>query len=711
MRRGPGWKLSKARALRLAPWFALLGAPAFAEPVEEITVTAERREKSLAKAPLSITALPGPELEASGVFGTVDLPFRTPGLVFTTNSVLGQPYLRGVGSDLITIGADSSVATLIDGVYQARAVAAVQDFYDVERVEVLKGPQGTLFGRNTTGGAIHILTRDPIADHGADVDVRYGNFDALRVRGMLNTPVVEDRVLFRVAGLYKLREGFTNNLFLDRRIDDENLWALRGKLRVEASETLSFQLTGDYRFEDSSRFLAAKAVSSPVVPDEDLPGGRRRVRFDQRTQAEVEAWGLRGSLEWSFDAASLLSLTGFRRSLIEQALDVDATEVPAISNFPEERSDTFTQEFQVRSPEPVTFEWLPGSLEWLAGALYLHEEASQSVDVFFPGLRDNPDADLTTHALGVYGQLTWAPWELLRLSAGLRYSWEEKQQDFEERINGALVTAFDQRDDWDAWTPRFVVELLPRSDLLVYGNVSRGFKSGGYNSTVAQPFPFDPEFLWAFEAGLRWSPWEGRVQLHAAGFYYDYDDIQLNVLSPTSIIPLPLVVNAGSANHYGGELTLTLQPVEGLRFEGSVALLDASFDDLVAVDPNDPLGDPDQSGNRLPKAPTVSAFLGAEYGFEPLPAVRLSARVEGSYQSKIYFNIFQDDLASQGDYWLLNARVASEFAEGRWVLSLFGRNLTDKDYAQSNLRIESQVGNLFFFGAPRTWGFQVSLRY
>ncbi len=183
-----------------------------AAPPEEIVVTAERRERPLAHAPLSAVVASGADLRRSGIESSQDLPFRTPGLAFSTNTVLGQPYLRGVGSDLITAGAESSVATLVDGVYRTRPVASIQEFFDVERVEVLMGPQGALFGRNATGGLIHVVTRDPEPGVAAEGDVSYGNFDAVRVRGALNLPLAGERAVLRIAGLRARRDGFTREL-------------------------------------------------------------------------------------------------------------------------------------------------------------------------------------------------------------------------------------------------------------------------------------------------------------------------------------------------------------------------------------------------------------------------------------------------------------------------------------------------------------------
>lgn len=690
-----------------------LPAPAFAqdERPEEITITAERREGQLLRAPLSIAAFSGPTLDNAGVESTADLSFVIPGLVFTTNSVLGQPYLRGVGSDLITAGADPAIATFVDDIYQARSVAAVQDFFDVERVEVVKGPQGTLFGRNTTGGAIRIFTHDPAPEFAAETDLLYGNFDKLRIRGFINVPVVDDRVLLRISGLRSQRDGFTDDLFLGKDLDDEDYWAIRGKLKVLATNDVTILVSGDYGREESSRFLAAKleqplAGSPAFLAGGTVPADPRKVLNDTRPFADVEAWGVSGKISWDSEGVAFQSLTGFRKTRFRETLDLDGTEIAFVSNSVHEHSESFTQEFQLQSQTS-------GPLEWLAGLYYQHEKASQTLDVrIIPAsIRDQPNADLKINAVGVFGEASYRFLDRWKLSAGLRYSYEHKRQDFIETVNGGVVADFDQRDDWDAWTPRVALEYLPNETLLFYASVARGFRSGGYNSTTAQPFPFDPEFLWSYQIGSRWSPWEGRAHLHLAGFFYDYEDMQLQVVSPSAIIPFPLVENAGSATVWGVEAEWFLRPFEGFQLDGALAFLDTRFDDLVAVDPNVPITGPDQSGNRLPKAPKFSVWLGAVYDWSPTSLGTFTARVGYKYQSKIYFDIFQDDFASEPGYGLLGARLSFAVADGGWVLSVFGENLTDELYAQSNIRLDGTLGNLFFWGAPRTYGFQVAFHY
>jgi len=688
------------------------GSPAIAadERAEEIVITAERRESSLQSTPLSITALSGAALDRSGVEDTAELPMVTPGLVFTTNSVFGQPYIRGVGSDLITAGADPAVAVLVDDVYQARSVAAVQDFFDVDRVEIVKGPQGTLLGRNTTGGAIRIFTRDPTAEFGADADLLFGNYDQLRVRGFVNIPVVDDRVMLRISGLRSQRNGFSENLFLGRDLDDADVWATRGKLLLVATDQLEILVSGDFSHDHSTRFLAPK-VSPPLTGSPaylaggTVPADPRDVLFDTQPFVDAEAWGTSSKIAWHSNSLAFDSITAFRKTDFRERLDLDATEISFLTNAPHERSESLTQEFQLRSRNP-------GAFDWVTGAYYQREWVSQSLDVQVvpASIRDQPNADLTTDAFAVFGEASYAFLERWRFAAGVRYSYEKKRENYVETVNGAIVASFKPKDHWDAWTPRFVLEYQPVDMIMLYATVARGFRSGGYNTTVAQPYPFDPEYLWSYEAGVRWSLWGDRGHLHIAGFYGDYDDMQLQVVSPNSAVPYPLVENAGSATIWGVESEWFLRPFEGFELDGALAFLDTRIDNLVAVNPNSPVPEFDQSGNRLPKAPRFSAWVGAAYSL-PFLFGTLTARVDYKYQSRIYFDVFQDHFASQSSYGLVGARLSFAVADSGWVLSVWGENLSDELYAQSNIRLDGSLGNLFFWGMPRTYGLQVAFHY
>lgn len=687
--------------------------------LDEVIATAERHPENLQKTPLTVMVVSGAELDASGVESTLDLQLRVPGFVFSTNTVLGQPYIRGIGSDLISAGAEASVATFVDGVYQTRAALALQDFFDVERIEVIKGPQGTLYGRNSTGGAIAIITKDPAEELALESDLLIGRFTKIRLRSMVNAPVLKDKVFLRMAALATRRDGYTKNLYLDQKVDGEQFWALRGKLRIDASDHLRILISADYGSEDSTRALSAKigqpfGGSPGVIFGGSVPLDEREVLSDVDSFADVEAWGLSARVTWDMGAVTLRSLSAWRESRFLELLDLDATELPLATNEPQEISKTFSQELQLSPSNTSAF-------QWVAGAFYLREDATQSLDVKvdfpigppFP-IRDRPSGIIDVDAFAVFGQASYRFAGWLSLTAGLRYSNERKRQQFLQITDtafGQFVAEADEARRWDAVTPKFRIEIFPDENLMLYVLASKGFKSGGFNSNQFQP-PFDPEKLWSFEAGFKWTFLDERIRTNISAFHYDYKDLQVNVLAPNAPLgAFPNVENAAVATIEGIDAQISLSPMTGLLISADLSLLYAEFDEFVAVDPNNRLAPTDQAGNRLPRAPKLTWNLVVQYETAVANLGTMRARVGYRRQSTIFFNPFEDPFSKQSAYSIWNARIELESHDERWSVAIFGRNLGGTLYAQNKIRVDGQVGNLIFWGAPRTIGVQISYRY
>lgn len=703
---------------------AVVGGPAAAQDsprLEEIIVTAERREVDIQRAPLSVAALTGAQLDASTIQSTIDLQYRMTGFVFKTNTVLGQPYIRGVGSDIISAGADASVATFVDDVYQSRAVASIQEFFDLDRVEIVKGPQSTLFGRNVTGGAVRVFSKRPQPELAAEADVLYGNYDRVRLRGVLNAPLAGERLSVRLAGLLTDRDGYTDNVLSGRTLDGEDLWAVRGQVLFAPTEDFELLLIGDYSDEDSTRTLGnypdtGCCVNLGILFGGVVPSDPRKVTHDVDDRARARARGLSARLTWDSGRLKVTSISAYRKTSFTEALDLDATNVPAVANFPMEDSDTFTQDVQLTSDTS-------GRLEWIAGLFYLRESAFQLLDIQLPifSAYSRPSGDIDTEAYAIYGQGSYRLTDRWRVTTGIRFSHEERSQDFAQTISdplgavtgapGVIELAGSDSKAWDSWTPKLGLEWFGSDTLLVYGSASKGFKAGGLNSNALQP-AFDPETLWAYEIGLKSSPWDGRARFNVAAFWYDYDDIQLLTLAPDAPTgAFPIVVNAAAATVKGVEAELQAQLTRGLALDAAVTLLDAAFDEFVSIDPNNPTGDSNRAGQPMQQAPDVSTSLGLQYGWDVGAAARLTARGEWRYTSEVFFNAFADPFVRQAGYSLFNARIGIEGGEGRWYVAAFGRNLGDKLYAQTKVRQDPLVGNLNVWGAPRTYGVELGARF
>ena len=654
-------------------------------------------------------------LDASGLHDTIALQYGTPGLVFKTNSVLGQPYLRGVGSDIISPGAESSIATFIDGVYLPRAYDTIVDFFDVERVEVFKGPQGVHMGRNAVGGAISIHTRDPVPYREAYVDVLGGTHAQRRVRAAVNVPLAGPELTLRIAGASARRDGYVDNVNRGIDVDDEDYHALRAKLRYVPNANLVL-LFGAERFsENSSRALGSQpdpdvGVSGGIQAGGIVPEDPRQVTENVSPLIDVESWRYSLRAEWHIGGLALRSTSAWLRTEADLALDLDGTDADFAANYPQGRSETFSQEIRL---VPAENEGKPG--RWTAGVFYLDEQAFQSLDTRLPmtGRTNVPAGHVDTVALGAFGQYRLALGTRWSLRGGLRYSRDDRTLDMLRTVTSPEAveeTRQRERRRWDAWTPEFGLEYSPDPRWFWYGTVSRGYKAGGFNTSTIQD-PFDPEYLWAYELGMK-SAWPAQaMRLNLALFHYDYRDMQLN--TPPGDAPpgtFPRVINATESTLRGAEAEVLWRPRHDLELSLRAAAMSARFDDFVSIDPNNPDVDPDRSGKRLPQAPRLSFNAGVQY-LRPLAGGMLRLGGEYRYQSSIYFNIYQDPALRQGGYGLFNAGIGWESGDERWYVELYGRNLGDKLYAQTILRNDPLTGTKRFWGAPRSAGLRLGYRW
>ncbi len=651
-------------------------------------------------------------LDRSGIQNTIDLQYKVPSFVFKTNSVLGQPYLRGVGSDFISAGAESSVATFIDGVYLPRAYDTIVDFFDVARVEVIAGPQGVHLGRNVAGGAVSIHTRDPEPVYSGYADVQVGSYDERRIRGALNLPLGDPSLVLRVAGAAAQRDGYVDNVFLGIDENDENYYALRTKLLYAPTPRFSLLLAGEHHREDSSRALGSQpdpgvGANGGILIGGVVPDNPRQVTENIAPDIRIDADRYSARAGWRGDDISLLSTTAFLKTRARLALDLDGTDADYSANYPSGESETLMQEIRASSPTERR-------LAWTAGVFLLREDAAQRLDVRLPqsGTRNQPDGHVDTRSRAAFAEVAWRFAPAWRTRLGVRHSHDRRTIDLTRTVtnpDGTAVTTQQESRSWEAITPELGLEHTPDPDRLYYATVARGYKAGGFNTSAIQP-PFDPEFLLAWEAGFKITLPRQRLRVNAALFYYDYQDLQLNTPPTDAVGAFPRVINAAEASIRGLDLDVLARPWRELELSLGATLLDGRFDDFVSLDPNNPGVDPDRSGNRLPQAPEVSLHAGAGYDWAVDRGI-VSLGVEYRYQSAIWFNIYEDPAVRQGAYGLFNAHLAFESHGGRWYAELHGRNLGDRLYAQTILRNDPLTGIKRHWGAPRTVGLRVGYRW
>lgn len=676
---------------------------------EEVTVTAQRREEAERDVPLSVDVVEGDELDVAGIRSTRELEKRSSGLAVSTNAALGAPYIRGIGSEIIGIGGDSSVAVYVDDVYRARPVGALFDLFDVDRVEILKGPQGTLYGRNATGGTIRVINHKPVSGSSAEASIDVGEYENIRFSGHANLPLQSERTFLRVSYLRHESEGWARNLVDDDRIATTDVSAGRVQLRhLSRDGHWDILLSADARTDRSTRFAYASLDPDDVAPG-TLFGGRtsenpRAGYLDLPPLSDLESGGASLGVTGDFPGFRIESTTAFRRSDYLGRVDLDSTDADFSSNSPlVEESEAVTQEFQLTSTAQ-------SRTQWLAGAFYLREDAHQSLNVRITpaSLVIAPDAENETRAWAVFGQVSHAFSDSFRAALGARYSWEEKAHVLRNVVNDALLGIDDDTDDWDAVTPRLTVEYR-HEGTMYYATASRGFKSGGYNSNQSQP-GFGPEYVWSYELGAKSSLSEGRALLAVAAFHSDFEDIQLNQQAPTPGA-FPQVVNAGEARIRGLEASLRAQVRQTLEFEAGATYLDAEFEEFVSVNSNEPANDPDRSGNNLPRAPELSAFASATYTWPISDLGRLRWNVGVKHQSEVFFDPYEDPLVSQKAYELWSTEIAYESSTGRTTLAVYGRNLGDETYKANVIRNVATAGTLRFLGPPRVFGVRAAFRF
>ena len=695
------------------------------DTLEEIVVTAERREANLQNVPIAITAFSGAALSRSGIQNSVDLQALTPGLIVTTNNVEGQPYIRGIGSDILNVGTDGSVAVHVNGVYQARASTAIQDFFDIERVEVVKGPQGTLYGRNATGGAINVITKDPSYELGGNVDVQTGNYRKVKVDGVLNSPLVDDKIAFHVGVLYDTRDGYTKNLLNGSTSDGEGLWDYRAKLRFDPIPNLSIIASVDASRENSTRNLGPKVDGAMPSPAVDFFGGvllpgPRNVNYDQPTweRKYVDAESLR--LRWDLGPVILTGISAYTDVSSTTNLDIDATNAAFTWDMVHETSRSLSQELQVSSATK-------GRLEWIAGAFYLQETAKQNFHIFFtPFAADINYSGVQnkTQASALFGQATYSQTDKWRFTAGLRYSTEHRDALFHEIVTdpfgiltgipGGAQFSIENTSGktWTAWTPKVGIEYDFKPDVMAYVSATRGFKSGGFNLLGAGE-SFQPEYIWSYEVGLKSTFLDRRVRLNLASFFYNYQDLQVNRFDPATGGATSTVTNAASAHIKGFEAELSAVLATHLELDLGAALLDAKFKQFLTSNPDavDPHAQQDLTGNTLPRAPKATLNGGLQYSLPIATSRSMTGRVEARYQSHIWFDQFNAQHVDQDAFTTYNAFLTIRAAQERLYLQIYCRNLSDTLYKQSVIRATSLIGTLDFWGAPRTFGVEIGYEY
>jgi iron complex outermembrane receptor protein len=582
------------------------------------------------------------------------------------------------------------------------------DFMDVERVEALRGPQGTLYGRNAVGGALNVVTQLPSDELQAAARVSVGDYRSLRAEARLAGPLVAEKVAGSASVLRGVREGFVRDVdHPDHPLGGEDVTGARGKLRASLGTRGDLVVSGDLTHQDPTPLTYSKALEVKPGFVVDNPEDLHEVRASTLAESRNLQWGASARLTLRLaSATTLTSLTAYRKLDYDVLVDSDITEL--------ELSATRVHEIQHQWSEELTVSgWRPG-LTWVGGLFLLEDEDHQptSVRLGAPRLENRlePRVEASTGAL--FGQATVSLTRSLSATAGLRYTRERKTIDNaggahpfdqpEASVPGSTYAYTDSISD-TAWTPKLGLELRLGEQTRVYASATRGFKSGGFNPTSPEPGRgYAPEWAWGYEAGLKTSPGNGRARLNLAAFHTDYTDLQVQTALRPGVIDIS---NAAAATIRGVELEGVFQPTRALQLGGHLAWLDARYHHYLAVGADGVTGD--VSGRRLTNAPEWSGRLWLEWRADAGRAGTVSLRADSRWQSAVFFTPWNDAVQRQSPYGLLD--VSAEVGPGRWSVGLQARNLTNEDFitGSSGSPLPAFGGRP---GEPRLVGISVTLR-
>lgn len=678
--------------------------------LDDIIVTASKTGASrLQETPLAVTAFSAETLDRNGIKDVRDLASLTPNLQVTQNSSFSQVYIRGIGSNNVFAGSDPSSTIHLDGVYLARPASYLSNFLDVERIEVLRGPQGTLYGRNSVGGTINVISRKPGNELAARAQLTYGNYDFMRAEGYVSAPIVTDKVAASIAMIGSKRDGYLKNVAPGvGDVDSERTFGARAQLRITPSEPLEIILRGDYTHSDDAIGGYVKLLQRTADPlSNSVLGDYRRVALNIRPNADRRQWGAAAEINYDFSSElQFKSLTSYRESRLQQVGDTDGTAINT------RRTDQFEDQHQLSQEFNLTGN--TGGLTYILGLYYFKEHIDVASTVTtFPTVAASFLPTVDTEAVAAFGQATYAFTDTLSVTGGLRYTREHKTFD-QFAISRSLVTGlplatypriYNTGDYYKAWTPKVMIEYKPVRGVLLYVSATKGFKSGGFNLSSVNPGQgFSPESLWSYEGGAKLTVMNNRLRINTAVFHYDYKNLQVQSFLTPGVID---ITNASDAKVDGFEIETEGQAASWLKVGANLSYLDAKYQNYTsALGPgNVPF---DASGNRLNLSPKWSYTVYAQAD-TAIGTGSAFLRGEYSHRTRQYFTAANAGLDQQSGYGLVNASAGYTFPGEHFEVLAFARNIADKGYITSTATFGAGVAGRV--GEPRTYGIRAVFKY
>jgi iron complex outermembrane recepter protein len=701
-----------------------------ANSLEEVIVTATKTGSTdLQKTPLAVSAFSAAQLDQLGVANVRDLAAYTPNLNVSQALVNAEIFIRGVGSNNVNAGSDPDVTVQVDGVYIARPDAQFGDYLDVDRVEVLRGPQGTLYGRNAAGGTINVISRQPTDEFHGEEQVTFGNYGLVQEQAYVSGPLVPGSLQGSIDVNYIHHDPYIDNIVADSHgIYDENHGSLRGQLRFEPTDNVVATTRFDWLevhdyFPYGDQLLAPylKAPGAPLANSVIGNYSEAAINYPNAERSETGGVSEEINVQLSPDVV-LKSISAYRKDNLSLTIDADGTELPLNNGLETQNEDQFSQEFNLNGTV--------GTLNAVGGVYYFHEDDSQHVQSQAPTAVKSTFPDVVTDSGAIFVQATEHILPDLALTAGVRYTDEQKKFDADflayltpsEHSLPGFPFVSSVTNHYHAATPKFGIDWQIDPDALIYVSATRGYKSGGVNyaaTTVAQE-SFAPEELWSYELGAKTEWFDHRLRANLTGFYYDYSNLQVqSVLGPGTTT----ISNAASATVKGVEAEFTAKPVPALALTANLSALDATYNSFpVAAVPgallpfvenspnyNAKTGTYDASGNYLDNAPRFSASVIAQYTERVSSLGSIYEQAEYSWRDRTYYDPSNANIMSQGAYGLVNLSLGYASLDSHWTGRLFVNNVTDKQYL--TLTLASSVVPAGVVGVPRTFGITMGYKW
>lgn len=704
---------------------------------EEVTVTAQKRSQNVKDVPIAITVIGGARIEQNQITSFHDVERIAPSFksLQLGDARASTMNMRGVGSVQGNPGRHSSLGVFVDGIFMARTgMASSQDFLDIERIEVLRGPQGTLFGMNTAGGLVHIITRRPSVDEfSGRAEVVFGDYDTLEARGRITGPIIPGKLGFSLSAAKSTRGGYLYNSVLDRDVDDENKFSIRGKLFYEG-EGFDVTLGADYHKETSVCCSAVFTRAGPGVPGTALgflpvtpppgyPFSRVTIQDGLSTNPN-EGGGFSAEINVQIGDHTLTSLTSWRRWTIESINDPDSVNWNFLNDFLiYQEHNQFSQEIRITSPSDR-------DLTYVIGAFF-YDRTSRDYEVLAigpdaalvplppalfplaPGQAAVTDAIVDDLTYAIFAHFDYKVTDKLTLALGARYTWEPQEFSFYQNSQIYIYPTFGQlyreRND-EALTWKIDLRYAWTPELTTYASIARGFKPGGMTMTrlsSTASLLFEEETNLNYELGLKGLFFNRTLTINAAAFYTIYNDFQTTAFDGTRY----LTANASEFITQGVELEGEWRPSRNFSLAFGISYVDAHYSDFTNGQCTGVTGPCDLTGKRLNGSAKWNVNLGASYTTEIAEGWDGFVRLDYAWKSDIFIAQDLNPLTRMPSYGVLNGRIGVA-SHGGFSAEIFAKNLLDEEYLMFAYGLPFGArGYVGYVGAPRVFGVRLSQEF